>query len=323
MSYLQQTTQELYRYLPPLTRKDDFDDFWRETIEGAKKTPLAAKRLRVDYPIRQAVVYEIQYNGMDGTPIHGWMIVPKFGGDGLLPCLIRYHGLNGSRSEPSSFMHWVLMGFVVIAVDCRDQGGRTGNRASYSSGFSMNVASKGVHNRYEYYYRHVYVDCLKSIDFACEQPEVDCSRIVVEGGSQGGGLTMAVAALDDRPVLALADVPSNSNLTQRVEGQHGAFASVAEYIKKHPDELDLVLDNLSYFDTMNMADRITCRVFASVALKDDTCPPQMYFATYNRIAGEKDIAIYPFNGHEGGGVGHTERKIAYVHRWFGSWFARM
>ncbi|MDI4645154.1 acetylxylan esterase [Cohnella hashimotonis] len=321
MGYLQQATEELYRYMPSLTKRDDFDDFWRETIDEAKKVPLAAKRTRVDYPIRRANIYEIQYDGLDGTPIHGWMLVPDVGVGGPLPCLIRYHGFNGSRSEPSAFMHWVLMGFVVISVDCRDQGGRTGNHASYSSGFSMNVASKGVHNRYEYYYRYVYMDCLKAIDFACEQTEVDRSRIVVEGGSQGGGLAMAVAALDDRPVLALADVPSNSNLTKRVEGQHGAFASVAEYIKKHPSELDLVLDNLSYFDTMNMADRIACRVYASVAMKDDTCPPQMYFATYNRIAGEKDIAIYPFNGHEGGGPVHTEKKIAYVHRWFGDWFA--
>lgn len=323
MGYLQQATEELYRYMPPLTKKNDFDAFWRETIDEAKKVPLAAKRTRVDYPIRRAIVHEIEYNGMDDTPIHGWMIVPDLADGEPLPCLIRYHGFNGSRSEPSAFMHWVMMGFVVIAVDCRDQGGRTGNRASYSSGFSMNVASKGVHNRYEYYYRYVYMDCLKAIDFACEQAEVDSSRIVIEGGSQGGGLAMAVAALDDRPVLALADVPSNSNLTQRVEGQNGAFASAAEYIKKHPDELDLVLDNLSYFDTMNMADRMTCRVFASVALKDDTCPPEMYFATYNRIAGEKDIVIYPFSGHEGGGAAQTERKLAYVNRWFGSWFARM
>jgi cephalosporin-C deacetylase len=258
---------------------------------------------------------------MDETPIHGWMIVPSFLRHDRYPCLIRFPGFNGSRGDPASLMHWVMMGFVVLSVDVRQQGGNTGSKAAYSSGFAMNVASQGLNNKYEYYYRYVTMDCLKAIDFACAQAEVDPSRIVLEGGSQGGGLAMALAALDDRPVLAMADVPSLSHLTQRVEGLNGAFRCAAEYIKQHPDELDVVLDTLSYFDTMNMADRITCRVFASVALKDETCPPGMFFATYNRIAGEKDIVIYPFNGHEGGGGKQTEKKLDYVKMWFGSWFA--
>ncbi|MGG1515624.1 acetylxylan esterase [Paenibacillus oryzisoli] len=320
MDYLSQATKDLFDYYPELTKKDDFELFWQNTMHEAYRVPLHAKRtLLSDYPIRHAAVYEIQYNGMDDTPIYGWMIVPVFMRKDKYPCLIHYHGFNGSRGEPGDYLNWVMMGFVVVTVDCRDQGGRTGNGAAYSSGFSLNVASKGVHNKFEYYYRYVYMDCLKAIDWACEQPEIDGTRIIVEGGSQGGGLAMAVAALDDRPALALVDVPSNSNLTRRVEGMHGAFASVSEYVKKHPHELELVIDNLSYFDTMNMADRITCRVLASVALKDETCPPQMYFATYNRIAGEKDIDIYPFNGHEGGGSVQTERKFAYVTHWFNHW----
>ncbi|MGG1515617.1 acetylxylan esterase [Paenibacillus oryzisoli] len=320
MGYLEHVTKELYHYVPELTKKDDFDAFWEETILEAKRVPLAPSRKRIEYPIRSVEVYEIQYYGMDDTPIYGWMIVPTFMRKNKYPCLIHYHGFNMNRGEPGAYMNWAMMGFVVLTVDCRDQGGRTGNHASYSSGFSLNVASKGIHNRDEYFYRYAYMDCLKAIDFACAQAEVDSSRIVVEGGSQGGGLAMAVAALDNRPVLAMVDVPSNSNLTQRVEGMHGAFASAAEYIKKHPDELELVIDNLTYFDTMNMADRITCRVFASVAMKDEVCPPKMYFATYNRIPGEKDVVIYPFNGHEGGGAKQLERKLAYVNRWFKDWF---
>ena len=64
-----------------------------------------------------------------------------------------------------------------------------------------------------------------------------------------------------------------------LEVLHGAFAAVADFLRRHPEQTDLVMDNLSYFDTMNMADRITCPVLASVALKDEICPPLMYFAT--------------------------------------------
>jgi hypothetical protein len=47
-----------------------------------------------------------------------------------------------------------------------------------------------------------------------------------------------------------------------------------------------------------------------LALKDEVCPLHMYFATYNRITSDKDIVIYPFNGHEGGGAVQTEVKLS-------------
>lgn len=305
--------------MPDLTKQPDFDAFWEETIAEAQSVALRPERSKLDHPIRSAKVYDIAYCGMDETRIHGWFITPA-GSDGTrYPCLIHYHGFTGSRGEPSDFMHWVMMGFAVLSVDCRDQGGPTGNSAGYTSGFLSNVASKGVHNKHEYYYRYVYMDAVKAIDFACAQPEVDAERIIIEGGSQGGGLGMAVVALDDRPKAALVDVPSNSNLIARVEGNHGAFGAVADYLKRHPEQTELVLDNLSYFDTMNMADRIACPVLASVALKDETCPALMYFATYNRIRSDKRVEIYPFNGHEGGGARHTEVKLRFLAERFGQW----
>lgn len=319
MGYIENITQGLYQYFPPLTKLDDFDAFWTKTKEQASQIPLEPERIKVSYPGKQAEVYDISYNGMDGTRIHGWLILPAFRKGERIPCLIHYHGFSGDRGKPSEFMHWVMLGLAVLSVDCRDQGGKTGNQASYTHGFAHNVASKGIHSKDEYYYRFAYMDCLKAIDFACEQAEIDSGKIMLEGASQGGALGMAVAALDERPVLAMVDVPSNSNLVSRVEGNHGAFASVAEYLKKHPEQSDLVMDNLSYFDTMNLASRIKCRVLASVALKDEVCPPLMYFATYNRIKSEKEIVIYPFNGHEGGAAGHTEVKLAFLQNHYGDW----
>ncbi|WP_248927935.1 acetylxylan esterase [Paenibacillus hamazuiensis] len=319
MGYIEEVTRPFYSYLPELTKQDDFDAFWERTVAEARAVPLNPERKPADYPSPHVKVYAISYNGMDRTRIHGWFIVPAFLKKDKYPCLIHYHGFSGSRGQPSDFMHWVMLGIAVLSVDCRDQGGKTGNSASYTHGFTLNVASKGVHDKDEYYYRFAYMDCVKAIDFACAQEEVDAAKIVIEGASQGGALGMAVCALDDRPALAMVDVPSNSNLVRRIEGNHGAFSSVAEYLKKHPDQTDLVMNNLSYFDTMNMADKIRCRVLASVALKDETCPAEMYFATYNRIQSEKEIVVYPFNGHEGGGAVHREVKLAHLKKCFPEW----
>ncbi|MGL4338659.1 MAG: acetylxylan esterase, partial [Turicibacter sp.] len=78
------------------------------------------------------------------------------------------------------------------------------------------------------------------------------------------------------------------------------------------ERVDMAYKTLSYFDTMNLADRIQCKVLASVGLKDNVCPPKLYFATYNRITSEKDIKFYPFNGHEGGHRVHQEIKLRFI-----------
>lgn len=312
MGYIEENTKELFNYLPPLTSRDDFDDFWEDTLQQNRSIPLNPTRERYDYPSPYVDVYSITYQGFDETRIHGWYIVPKFTSDKKLPCLIHYHGYTGNRGTPANFMHWITMGIAVLSVDCRDQSGETGNSARYTSGSTQSSISKGLLDKNEYYFRAVYMDCVKAVDFACRQPEVDTERIIIEGGSQGGALGMAVCALSDRPYLAMVDVPSNSNLNKRVAGAHGSFASVTKYLGLYPHRTDQVLETLSYFDTMNMAHKIKCKVLASVGLMDNVCPAKMYFATYNRITAPKEIRIYPFNGHEGGGAVHLEEKMRFL-----------
>ena len=304
--------EALYQYLPPLTKREDFEVFWNQTLDETNALPLDLSLTPYPYPGKTVAVYQITYRGFGGTNIHGWYLEPIFSGEKKHPCLIHYHGFSGSRGHPADYMAWCMLGLSVIAVDCRGQGGVTRDDAVYHSGVNSSVVTNGILDKEEYYYRRVYMDCLRAIDCAESIPSVDSSRIILEGGSQGGALVMAVSALDNRPILALADVPSSSDLPSRVLGHHGSFGAVTDYIRTHPQHMDQVMETLSYFDTMNMAEKICCPVYASVGLSDPVCPAKMYFATYNRIQSEKHIELYPFAQHEGGGALHMEKKLRYV-----------
>lgn len=313
MGYLQRKMQELEAYLPELTRRPDFDRFWDETIKAAREVPLDAVLEKIDYPASAVDVYDVSYCGFDQTRIHGWLIVPAFTGKSTYACMVQYHGFNGSRGVPSDHMAFAMLGCAVFAVDCREQGGITGNSASYTgSGMVTNQASKGVLSQYEYYYRAVYMDCVKALDLLQTLPFIDANRLFVRGGSQGGALGMAVSSLDARVKLALVAVPSNSNLEYRVENRHGCFTAVNDYLRANPDRLERAYETLSYFDTMNMAHRITAKVFASVGLADPVCPAKCYYASYNRITSPKQIHVYPFNEHDGGRTTQVEREIAFI-----------
>jgi cephalosporin-C deacetylase len=312
MSYLEKKIAELSNYLPPLTKQPDFDAFWDETKRLSGAEPLNPKSVLLDNPLPGADTYDISYAGFDGTEIHGWYIVPHAKRGEKLPCLIHYHGFGGNRGKPWDFACWLLAGVAVLSVDCREQNGATGNTARYSGGFTGNLSCKGIQSKHEYYFRAVYMDCVRAIDFALTREETDKDKIILEGGSQGGALAMAVTCLDNRPYFVMADVPSNSDLITRVIGGHGSFAAVREYLKSYPERLEDALTGLSYFDTMNMADKISCPVFASVGLMDETCPARCFYATYNRIPSPKEITVYPFNGHDGGHGIQTGKKLEYL-----------
>jgi cephalosporin-C deacetylase-like acetyl esterase len=65
-----------------------------------------------------------------------------------------------------------------------------------------------LQDKEKYIYRGAYMDCVRGVDFLCSRPEVDVTRIAVEGASQGGALTFTTAALNnDRIAVCAPQVP--------------------------------------------------------------------------------------------------------------------
>jgi cephalosporin-C deacetylase len=134
----------------------------------------------------------------------------------------------------------------------------------------------------------------------------------VTGGSQGGALSLAVAALRNDIALCMADVPSNAWLDKRVFDRAGGANSISEYLRKHPDMLERVSETLSTFDLINLAERITCPTLVSAGFRDPICPVENVYAAYNKIPAEKEIVVYPFGEHDGGGPFHNERRLEFL-----------
>lgn len=307
---------ELSSYLPPLTRQGDFEPFWKETLALGEGCPLHPRRQPLAFPGVHLDVSAISFESLHGTRLQGFFAVPRFAGKGPLPCVLHLHGYRGENgpSTPFELLHWATAGFAVLSVDCRDQWGLGGNRATYDSGTGASLVARGLLDPNEYFFRGAYLDAVKALDFACQLPEVDPGRIAVEGISMGGQLALALCALDPRPRALAVDVPSGSDLAERVRISAGAFAAVTDYLKVFPDRQEKVFHTLSYFDLMNFSEKIKCPVLASVGLRDQTCPAKAFMATYNRLTCPKDLKVYPFAGHEGGRQFHLSEKMAFFQK---------
>lgn len=289
--------EQLRQYRPSLTREPDFDAFWQATLAKAAEIPLQATFTPYDYPVRNATIYDVRYTGWNGARIAAWYIRPQ--GPGPFPALVVYHGYSGSKGQPHNHFLWVLQGYAVLAVDTRGQSGFSTDPTVYSTGHIKGWMTAGILDPQEYYYRGAYVDCVRALDVLATRPEVDMTHVGLTGGSQGGGLSLAVAALDRRPVVAMADIPYLCHFERAVDmALRMPYLEISDYIKQYPEHERQVWRTLSYFDNMNLAPRIQCPTLISVGLVDDICAPSSIFATYNHLECEKDIAIFRYHNHE-------------------------
>lgn len=309
-----QQIKEYNAYIPPLNKQPDFDSFWEEALAFSNRTPLEEEVQKIDYPIKEVEVYQVRYKGVDGTSVHSHYLLPGKGKEPF-PCLILFHGYGGNKGSVSQFMKWLIQGYAVLAVDCRGQG-ETGDSSHYSSGSLGTWATQGLLNREEYYYFKVYTDSKRAVDFVMNRPEIDKQNIGVMGASLGGGIALAVGALDQRPKLIVADVPNMCNIELSIQQKfEGSLVAIENYLARYPERMDQVLRTLSYFDNLNLAPRIKSRVRVSVAFKDLICPPKPIFGVYNHICAQKSLEVFPFSGHDApGSIHHTDKTIDFVNR---------
>ena len=174
--------------------------------------------------------------------------------------------------------------------------------------------TRGIGDPATYYYRRVYTDGVRAVEAARSHPAIDPAQVAVSGGSQGGGISIAVAGLVPDLVASLPDVPFLCHFRRATEITDAApYAEIISYLRVHRDKLDRVFNTLSYFDGVNFASRATCRALFSVGLMDQICPPSTVFAAFNNWGGDdKQISIWPYNQHNGGDTFQTSNKIRFA-----------
>ena len=296
MPKIDMSLEELRGYRPSLTRQPDFDEYWKRTLEESAGIPLDATIEPVDYPIEGLTFQRVFYAGWRGARICGWYILPV--GKGPFPTLVVYHGYGGYKGAIYDQLPWVAAGYAVFAVDTRGQTGDSTNPGPYSSGHRKGYMTQGILDPEEYYYRGAFIDCVRALDFVESRPELDGDRIAVTGSSQGGGLSLAVAALDGRPRAAMAGVPFLCHYRRALElSDKDPYWEIAQYLNFYPDREEQAFRTLSYCDNLNLASRITCPTLVTVGLQDLVCPPSTVFGVYNQIGAKKEILVYPYMGH--------------------------
>ena len=303
MPVLDMPLSKLQTYLGQNECPADLDQYWDEGIAEMEA-------LGTDCELQQAVLlpnavgYHLWFTGVGGARIHAIFVRPRQV-DKPLPAALKFHGYTGDCGSFSDLLCWASAGMCAASLDCRGQGGLSEDSGRVKGNTHHGHIIRGLDDEdpRKLYYRSVFLDTAQLARIVMAMDCVDEQRVGAFGGSQGGALTLACAALTPKLCRAASQYPFLSDYRRvwDMDLDKDAYSELKEYFR-HFDPLhereSEIFAKLGYIDLHNMAHRIRARVRMYTGLQDNICPPSTQFAAYNRITAEKDMKIYPDFGHE-------------------------
>ncbi len=322
MAYFDLPLSELTCYKPAREEPQDFDQFWQLTLSKTRELQQETRYIRVEHGLKFVDIFDVTFSGYMGQPVKAWLVLPRQL-DQNIPCVVEYVGYGGGRGFGFDFLLWANMGYAHFIMDTRGQGSAwsTGDTPDVpengSNPFFPGFMTQGILDPLTYYYRRVFSDAVRAVDVVRAHPAIDPAKIAVTGGSQGGGITLAASGLVPDVQISMPDVPFLCHFRRAITYVDSyPYKEIGEYLKTHRDLCETVYKTLAYFDGVNFAARAKADALYSTGLMDQICPPSTVFAAYNHQNSPKEIKVYDFNGHEGGGAFQTQEKIKFLaQRW--------
>ncbi|NIV33399.1 MAG: alpha/beta fold hydrolase [Anaerolineae bacterium] len=298
--------EELLTYEGTNPKPKDFDSFWKHGLEAIKSADSQVELVPAEFQTDYAECYHMFFTGIGGARIYAKLLKPRLASAKVSagPAVLMFHGYSGNSGDWYDKLPYVAAGFTVAALDCRGQGGRSEDTGGVIGTTLNGHIVRGLDDAPEnLLYRAIFLDTAQLADIVIEMPQIDGDRVGATGASQGGGLTLACAALEPRirkaaPVFPfLSDYQRVWEIDQDVDAYEELRSWFRRFDPRHEREKE-IFTLLGYIDVQHLASRIRADLLMAVGLMDTICPPSTQFAAYNKITSPKSMLTYPDYGHE-------------------------
>jgi cephalosporin-C deacetylase len=281
----------------------DFDAYWERALEEMRGTKPNLEFIPAGFTSPVAECFDMYFTGVGGARIHAKYLRPGKQ-TARAPAALKFHGYSLNAGDWFDLLPYAASGFHVAALDCRGQGGYSEDVGGVVGNTLQGHIIRGLDDEPDkLLFRSVFLDTAQLAGIIMAMPEVDESRVGAFGGSQGGGLTLACAALEPRinRLAPLYPFLSDYRRVWKMDLAKTAYLELAQHFRRfdpmHQRENE-IFTRLGYIDVQNLAARIRGKVQMTTGLMDETCPPSTQFAAYNKIVSPKEVFVYPDYEHE-------------------------
>ena len=300
---LDMNPEQLKEYTGSTPRPADFDAYWERALKEMHAVDPQVELIPAAFQSPVADCFDMYFTGTKGARIYAKLLIPK-NRTAPGPAVLQFHGYCGSSGDWSQYLVYAASGFVVAAMDVRGQGGKSedvgGVKGTTQSGSIIRGLSDHEDNLL---FRQNFLDTALLAKIVMDMDLVDETRVGAFGGSQGGGLTLACAALEPRIKRIAPRVPFLCDYKRvwEMDLAKNAYGELKDYFRKfdprheHEDE---IFTRLGYIDVQFLAPRIKADTIFFTGLMDEVCPPSSQFAAYNKMTCNKKMYIYPDFAHE-------------------------
>ncbi len=275
----------------------DFVQFWDKAKADLAKIPVDARMTLLPERSTGTVnVYHVNLqNYRPGSRLYGILCVPKK--EGKYPALLRVPGAGirpyyGDVATAERGVITLEIGIHGIPVNMD-----LNTYANLSAGALSGYQAFNLEDRDRYYYKRVYMGCVRANDFLTSLPQFDGTNLGVTGGSQGGALSIVTAGLDKRVKFLGAYYPALSDLTGFMAGRAGGWPHLFNKDNVNTDSAAEKIKTTGYYDVVNFARLVNVPGMYSWGFNDETCPPTSMYAAYNVISAPKSLFLSLETGH--------------------------
>lgn len=304
MPIIDKPLAELQLYQGRNPRPADFDDYWAAALKELDSTsPDPEWRPSQAIAPRNAACFDLWFTGVGGARLYAKYIRPR--SRGKFPAILQFHGYSGNSGDWADKLGWAAEGYCLAALDSRGQGGRSTDTSGVVGTTFGGHIIRGLEDpdpRHLLFRQH-FLDTVQLARVVMQLPDVDPERIGCWGGSQGGGLALACAALEPRIRLVASAFPFLCDYRRvwEMDLAKDAYDELKYFFRSfdpNHEREEAIFTRLGYIDCQHLAPRIQADLHMFTALMDTICPPSTQFAAYNKVVSEKAMTLYPDFGHE-------------------------
>lgn len=279
---------------PTVTLPKDFDSFWKKAIAENNKIPMdALVTHKPEFSTATVDVYLVRLqNYKSGQYLYGYLSKPK--DNKPHPVLLNPPGAGVKKIVPIT--SYAEQGFISLTTEIHGVSPEISDadlklaKDKLGDYWAINLENKD-----NYYYKSVYLGCVRAIDFLMSLPEFDKKNVVVTGGSQGGALTIVTAAIDKRVNFISSFYPALCDNSGYLNNRAGGWPAM--FSDKFQNNTAAKINTMRYYDVVNFARRINIPGFYSAGYNDNTCAPTSTLAAFNSVKAPKEIVITPISAH--------------------------